>query len=671
MSKIAVHHFRVLVVVGILFWGGLNFGANAAPRFGPKGAPSPVPGEILVRFKHASDLGLGSTVTQMGIIHLTGVPVSVMTVHQKIGASALRRVLDPMPQDLTQPPISQRWTRRENRALPSLVGRAQEFRDQLDRTVVVRFDPKTPLEDVLAAYRNDLSVETAEPVRIYRASFIPTDPLYGSLWGLAKIGAPQAWDISTGTGVVVAVVDSGVDFSHPDLAASQWTNTDEIPGNHIDDDRNGYVDDVHGWDFISSDNDPSDVVEGHGTHVSGTIAASANNGQGIVGVAFNAHVMAVRALDINGEGTSESLSKSIIYATNNGADVINASWGGSGGTDSAIASAVSYALAHGVVFVAAAGNDGNGVPVEFPANLPGVIAVAATDRNDAIANFSNTGNALSLAAPGVDILSCFPGADYQSLDGTSMATPHVSGVVALLLSYWPQYTVAQVKSALTQNTDDLGAHGFDTTFGYGRLNAQKVMAAVEDKFPPSSPSNLTATPISSSGVRLRWGAATDDIGVRGYAVARDGVFLSTVTTLAFDDSGLTADTDYSYSVTAIDFKDKVSPPLDRAVHTPLANPNPGSATARPFPNPCPPGQDPTLRVWMEFMDELEISVYDVSGTLVHRTRLSGEPTGFVNGNPYHDYRWTDSKATGNYLLIAVGKRSGATYRARSRFSVVR
>lgn len=662
---------RVLVSAGLLVLGGLSF-ARAVVRKANTGAQSTtVPGEILVRFKRAAAMGLGAGEIRREAHRLAGVPSSVMALHQKFGTTDLRRVLTAAPNTANRPGRSpaERWARRENRAPDSLKGRGPDFRDRLERTVVLRFDPAIPLDDVLAAYRKDSSIEVAEPHRLCRAFFTPTDPRYGDVWGLTKIDAPQAWDIATGSGIVVAVVDTGVDHTHPDLATRLWTNTGETPANSVDDDGNGFVDDIRGWDFAYGDANPSDVF-GHGTHVSGTIAAEVNNAEGIVGVAFDSRVMALKGLDDFGDGTSSSLANAILYAVDNGADVINASWGGYG-SDSAIASAVSYAQSHGVVFVAAAGNETEDVAGLFPANLPGVIAVAATDSADDIAYFSNYGNKLSLSAPGVSILSCLTGGGYIYEDGTSMAAPHVSGVAALLLSYWPLYTAAQVKSTLTQNVDDLGTPGFDSTFGYGRLNAFKVLNAVLDISSPTAPTNLTAVPLSSSRVRLRWGAATDDRGVRGYGITRDGVFLSTVTALVYDDSGRTPDTDYVYSVTAVDQKDKVSPAATQLAHTPIANPNEGTVTAVPFPNPAPPGQDPTLRLWMEFMDRLEISIYDVSGTLVHRTALSGEPSGFVNGAPYHDYHWTEPKATGTYQMMAVGERNGTSFRARSRFTVVR
>ena len=343
------------------------------------------------------------------------------------------------------------------------------------------------LEQAMAALRADPAVLEVEEDKVVHASFVPNDPSYSSagswgqpyddLYGLKKIGTTAAWDTARGIGVIVAVVDSGVDRTHPDIDANIWANPGELAGNGLDDDGNGLIDDAVGWDFVGSfygnpqpDNDPSDVL-GHGTHVAGTIAAEGDNGLGVVGVAWKAQVMVVRALDDSGSGLDSTLANAILYAVNEGADVINASWGGPG-FSSAIRDAVDYAHAHGVVFVAAAGNNNQDAIGFYPAGLSAAITVAASDPFDEKASFSNFGNKIDLAAPGVDILSLEKGTGgYVRLQGTSMAAPHVSGAAALILQGHPTFTVEQVRQALRGSAVDLGAAGKDPQFGYGRLNA--------------------------------------------------------------------------------------------------------------------------------------------------------------------------------------------------------
>ncbi|XGV98388.1 MAG: S8 family serine peptidase [Leptolyngbya sp. BL-A-14] len=269
-------------------------------------------------------------------------------------------------------------------------------------------------------------------------------------WELNQVNAPAAWAQGyTGQGVVVAVVDTGVDITHPDLKANIWTNPKEIPGNGIDDDKNGFVDDVNGWDFVDRDNTPLDLT-GHGTHVAGTIAA-ARNGIGTTGVAYNAKIMPVRVIGSDG-GNDLDIAAGIRYAADNGANVINLSLGGS--TSTAITDAVQYATTQkGALVVMASGNDGGSQPVS-PANLASQwgLAVGAIDINQQVATFSDRAGAIPLkyvVAPGVNVVSTTPNNTYQSYSGTSMATPHVSGVAALVLSANPKLTPAQVTSLLT------------------------------------------------------------------------------------------------------------------------------------------------------------------------------------------------------------------------------
>ena len=359
------------------------------------------------------------------------------------------------------------------------------------------------LERILAELRADPMVEFAQREQAVHACFVPNDPYFSSsnswgqayddLYGVKAINCPAAWDVSTGSGIIVAVLDTGIDYTHLDITNNVWINPGEIPGNGIDDDGNGFVDDVRGWDFIghsaSAPQQDNDVFDrhGHGTHVAGTIAAQGNNGLGVIGVAWGARVMAVKAMDDSGSGWDWVGANAIVYAANNGADVINASWGGQG-TSPVLEDAVNYAASLGVVFVAAAGNDNADEANFFPANCSAAISVAALDPYNNKASFSNFGNRLDVAAPGVDILSLRatntsmgtplaqdPG--YTRADGTSMAAPHVSGVAALVLSQHPTWSSEEIRQVLRSTADDVGPVGRDDLTGYGRVNALRAVQA--------------------------------------------------------------------------------------------------------------------------------------------------------------------------------------------------
>lgn len=282
--------------------------------------------------------------------------------------------------------------------------------------------------------------------------------LGGINWGNDMVNAPEVWAQGyTGQNTVVAVIDSGVDYTHTDLDANIWVNSDEIAGDGIDNDGNGYIDDIRGWDFVDRDNTPMDL-NGHGTHVAGTIAGE-NNGTGVTGVAYNARIMPVRVLDANGSGTESDVIAGIHYAVDNGADVINLSLGGDS-TSEAEREAIRYAAEHGVVVVMAAGNSGGSSP-GYPAHYATDwgIAVGAVNSSNQMPAWSNRAGIPSLdyvVAPGVGVYSTIPGNTYATYNGTSMATPHVAGLAALMLSANPNLTPAQVESILTQTANRTG-----------------------------------------------------------------------------------------------------------------------------------------------------------------------------------------------------------------------
>ena len=382
-------------------------------------------------------------------------------------------------------------TARMRQRFPARAARApaDAIAPDLSRIYILDLAGRSPAEvrATLQALRADPAVVHAEEDSVVRTCYVPNDPHYSQhgswgqpyddLHGLKAIGMAAAWDTTQGQGIVVAVIDTGVDYTHPDILDNTWLNTEEIAGNGVDDDGNGFVDDVIGWDFVgtlagqsSEDADPMDVF-GHGTHVAGTIAATGDNGLGVVGVAWKADVMVIKGLDDSGSGHASHLARCILYAADNGADIINASWGAESLSET-IADAVNYAQAHGVVFVAAAGNSQADVSHFFPANLPASITVAALGVHGDAASFSNFGHRIDVAAPGVDILSLEPATGgYVQKSGTSMAAPHVSGLGALLLATHPTFTSEQVRQALRVSATDLGAPGRDPTFGYGRIDA--------------------------------------------------------------------------------------------------------------------------------------------------------------------------------------------------------
>jgi subtilisin family serine protease len=353
------------------------------------------------------------------------------------------------------------------------------------------------VDAALDKLRKDPRVRYAEPNFIVHADALPNDPGFGNLWGLnntgqpingfggtpdADIDAPEAWNVTTGSRTTVAVIDTGVDWTHPDLSTQIWINTGENCGgcrtDGIDNDHNGYVDDWHGWDFVNHDNNPMDD-HGHGTHVAGTIGAAGNNGIGIAGVNWNIRIMPVKFLNAQGSGTTADAVSAVLYAAQNGADVMNNSWAG-GSYSQALADAINVADQNNSLFVAAAGNDGtnNDTTPTYPASydLPDVLAVAATDNSDSLAYFSNTGvRSVDLGAPGVDIYSTWPGGGYQYLSGTSMATPHVAGAAALAKAAFPSATDIGLKTLLLSTVDPKPSLAGTTASG-GRLNIGNAVA---------------------------------------------------------------------------------------------------------------------------------------------------------------------------------------------------
>lgn len=397
-----------------------------------------------------------------------------------------------------------------------------------DRTFVVKLSKGEDAKAKLKEIEKDNDVEYAELNGRVELAMVPNDPFYSSsgswgqdfadLYGHHIINMEQAWDVPIaggkvpGEGVVVAVIDTGIDYNHPDLWDNVWVNPDlvsdvngdgKISLDDLDTNHNHRLEPTEilphsiGYDFAYNDNDPKDDF-GHGTHVSGTIAATGNNNLGIVGVAYGAKIMSVKGLYNSGGGYDYILANAVRYACDMGADILSNSWGGHGSSQT-ITDAFHYANDLGCVAVAAAGNYDLDASDFTPASIDTVITVSATDWNDERASFSNWGGEIDVAAPGVDILSLWawntdmyddgqhyvpPGPNfppsysrYYRASGTSMACPHVSGLAALILAQHPGYSPVEVRNALRMSADDLGDPGWDIYFGHGRVNAYNALTA--------------------------------------------------------------------------------------------------------------------------------------------------------------------------------------------------
>jgi thermitase len=351
-------------------------------------------------------------------------------------------------------------------------------------------------------------IRHAEPNHIYSlAGFeraLPDDERVAELWGLnntgqrdregqagiagADIHVLPLWDqgIRGDRKWIVAVVDTGIEWSHPDLVDNLYTNRGEVPGNKIDDDQNGLVDDIHGWNFIHK-NAFSQDDHGHGTHCAGTIGATGNNGKGVTGVNWQVSLMPLKILDRDGNGSLDAAVDAIYYAARMGVHVMNNSWGG-GAQSEILREAIEHARDAGILFVAAAGNTrtscNNDVTPSYPANydVENIISVAASDNRDQLASFSCVGKrTVHVAAPGAWILSTYKDQRYELMRGTSMAAPHVAGVAALLLSARPDWTFAEIKDRLVRSTDKVG-NMKRRIKGSGRINATQAWMGV---YPPS------------------------------------------------------------------------------------------------------------------------------------------------------------------------------------------
>jgi subtilisin family serine protease len=292
------------------------------------------------------------------------------------------------------------------------------------------------------------------------ATLVPNDPSSSKQWSLPVIHAPEAWSMTTGrSNVIVAVLDSGIDIWHTDLQDNIWMNEKEAKGQPgIDDDGNGYVDDIYGYNFAEGNSNPfpgPDFSDAHGTHIAGIIGAKGNNGIGVAGLNWNVQLMSVRVFPSSGQPTVAEMLAGVYYAVNNGARIINCSWGGVGVSTQAENQAFAYALYNNVLPVVSAGNDSLDSSRSTPANIPGVFVVgASSDAND-LAHFSNYGNGVQILAPGTQIYSTIPNSQYAYMTGTSMAAPFVAGAAALLLAMNPAFSQFELQQILTLSAQKL------------------------------------------------------------------------------------------------------------------------------------------------------------------------------------------------------------------------
>lgn len=382
-----------------------------------------------------------------------------------------------------------------------------------DLVLVQLPDGMSTAQGIAVLEKNPLVIY-AEPNEVLEATRTPDD--LGSLWGMRQIQAPAAWDETIGSrnGPVVAVVDSGVDYRHPDLAANMWTNPGER-ANGRDDDNNGVVDDLYGYNAAANNGDPMDDHD-HGTHVAGTIAGVGNNGTGVVGVNWEGRIMACKFLRSNGKGATSDAVESILYAAREGARIANHSWGSTGTWGNR---ALKDALASSpTLHVAAAGNDGQNldeVP-HYPGafSLPNLITVAATDWSDRLASFSNySANRVHLAAPGVSTYSTTPGGNYGHMSGTSMATPHVAGVAALIATKYPGASNQEIRDRLLGSADVL-PQLYNRVETGGRLNAARALE--DDSVAPAAVGGFRLARVNGGEVEMAWTASGDD-GLEGRA----------------------------------------------------------------------------------------------------------------------------------------------------------
>jgi serine protease len=459
----------------------LSFSGKRSPTgpFQTRG-PNYVPGEVIIKMKPSAQLSLGKAA---GGAATTGI-ASLDRVLTRFQGTDLKPIFPGHARPISLGGVDLTWFYRFH------------YRDGSD--------PR----NVAKALQSTGAVEYAEPHYIRYVDFAPNDTYYGKQWHLSKIKADSAWDVTKGdSSVIIGIVDTGVQWDHPDLSANIWTNPGEIAGNGFDDDHNGFVDDVRGWDFGGSDgtpdNNPDEDAPDHGTFTAGLASAVTNNSTGVAGVGFKCKIMAVKTSQNNVRSAGGGALilygfEGIVYAADNGASVINTSWGGTGYSlyEQEI---IDYAASKGALVVASAGNDGTSDPF-YPAGYAHVLAVAATDITDhrsiwSASQSSNYGAYVGVSAPGTNVLGTWKPSTYDSLSGTSPAAPIVSGTAALVKSHHPTWTPAQIAEQIRVTADPIDDLNPDYVqqLGLGRVNAFRAVSGT------SSPGiQMTSYTLSSS-----------------------------------------------------------------------------------------------------------------------------------------------------------------------------
>lgn len=402
------------------------------------------------------------------------------------------------------------------------------------KVLTIGSDEHTPDEVVARIMARERGkIEFAEVDAIIAPGLVPNDPSYPIQWGLPKISAPQGWDVTTGdVSVIVGIADTGVDCNHPDLAAKC----------------------VQGWNFYNNNSDTTDVY-GHGTKVAGVATAITNNTAGVAGVCWNCKIMPLRISGTDGYASYSAGASAITYAADRGVRVVNISYQMS--ESSTVRNAAQYMTNKGGVVTISAGNQGT---VITTSDNPYVLTVSGTDSNDNKYSWSNSGKIIDIAAPGCTYTT-LRGGGYGSACGTSFSAPMTAGLAAVLISKNPSLTGNQTQDAVKQGSDDKGATGWDAEYGWGRINLAGSLALVGGSTPPpttgdttapSTPTNLSATAPDHTKVNLSWSTSTDNVGVAGYQITRDGVVIGASLTTSYGDTSIAGGQSYTYTVKAHD-----------------------------------------------------------------------------------------------------------------------
>ncbi len=373
--------------------------------------------------------------------------------------------------------------------------------EALMKTYHIKFSDINNVNKFITELEESGTVVYAEKVPLMSIDVVPNDPFHSTLqWGLDSMKAESAWDISTGkSSIIVATTDNAINYNHEDLISSLWTNTAETPGNGIDDDNNGYIDDTFGYDVSDNDNNtnPLDATWDHGTHVAGITGAETNNNVGVSSIGYGISIMAIKVTrDAAGSTTVTNGYDGVYYAALNGADIINCSWGSLSSSNFGL-NTINWAASEGSIIVASAGNDNldNDVTPRYPASYSNTVAVAATSSNDTKANFSCYGaNSVDISAPGTSILSTTPFDTYGSKGGTSMAAPMVAGLLGLMKSLNPNLSNADLLDCMYTTAKKIDALNpfYSGELGAGRIDALAAMTCVENTIPPPSVDTLIA-----------------------------------------------------------------------------------------------------------------------------------------------------------------------------------